>query len=97
LLLRSVNVEGFDTRVDLLFKGVSLMRLREAYEHLSIDEMSNEEALGLLELNIDLPSYGSMFVLNGGDGYVHATRCLWNEDRGDHRTPSKFGPLRGTD
>jgi hypothetical protein len=97
LLLRSVNVEGFDTRVDLLFKGVNLMHIREEYRHLVIDEISDEEVREKLGLDIDLPSHGVMFVLNDGAGYIHAVRCLWHEDSGGHHVPSKFGPLRGTE
>ncbi|MFG2594567.1 hypothetical protein [Streptomyces sp. NPDC048462] len=97
LLLRSVNVEGFETRIDVLFTAVELMHLQPYCARLEISEATSVERGRILgdQLAAELP--GTLYLLNGGEGYVLARRCSWHEDLGDHHTPSKFGPLRGTE
>ncbi|UQA91543.1 hypothetical protein [Streptomyces halobius] len=97
LLLRSVNVEGFDTRLDVAFMAVELMHLRPYYSHLEISEAHSEERERILGSHSSTKAAGTLYLLNGGKGYVLARRCSWHEDLGDHHTPSKFGPLRGTE
>ncbi|WP_406400672.1 hypothetical protein [Streptomyces uncialis] len=97
LLLRSVNVEGFETRIDVLFAAVELMYLQPYCARLKISEATDVERGQILggRLAAELP--GTLYLLNGGEGYVLARRCSWHEDLGDHHAPSKFGPLKGTE
>ncbi|MFE9509130.1 hypothetical protein ACFYNU_02470 [Streptomyces sp. NPDC006643] len=97
LLLRSINVANSDTRIDILFSNVSMLHLTPSFDRLRVDR---------LELSDPIPSIYkagieggevSVFLLNGGEGYVYATHCDWHEDLGGTRTPSKFGPLRGVE
>lgn len=97
LLLRSIDVEGFETRIDVLFASVELMHLRPVFARLDITEASEAERgriLGNSDSEMRLP--GKLYVINEGEGYVLARQCAWHEDLGDHHAPSKFGPLRGT-
>ncbi|WP_234320224.1 hypothetical protein [Streptomyces sp. SBT349] len=71
------------------------MKLQPSFEPLAIHRADEEEAAQFL--GAQLPSYGSLFLLNDGSHYVCASTCSWHEDQGDHRTPSRFGPLRGTE
>ncbi|MEU2760137.1 hypothetical protein [Streptomyces sp. NPDC007094] len=97
LLLRSVNVEGFNTRLDVAFMAVELMHLQPDYGHLEISEANNEERGQILGAQSSDSAAGTLYLLNGGEGYVLARKCSWHEDLGDHHAPSKFGPLRGTE
>ncbi|MEU9887493.1 hypothetical protein [Sphaerisporangium sp. NPDC051011] len=97
LLLRSVHVEGFDTRIDVAFANVGLMLLRSSYNSLSVfkaDEAEKEELAAHQPVELDGMS---LFLLNDRTSYVLAANCAWHEDHGDHHTPSRFGPLRGTE
>jgi hypothetical protein len=94
LLLRSYHAQKYDTRIDMLFSLVSLMKLRPSYEPFAIQEASEEEAIRFLAEQ--RPSHGSLYLINGGEGYICATKCVWHEDEGNHRTPSHFGPMHGT-
>jgi hypothetical protein len=94
LLLRSYHPDLYATRVDLAFLSVGLMKVQASYESLTVQVADPGEVARFLG-ETALP-YGSLFLLNGGAGYVHAGRCSWHEDEGDHKTPSRFGPLRGT-
>ncbi|MBX9393033.1 hypothetical protein K4749_05395 [Streptomyces sp. TRM72054] len=97
LLLRSVNVEGFETRIDVLFTAVELMHLQPYCARLEISEATSEEKGEILGDQLAAKIPGKLYLLNGGEGYVLARRCAWHEDLGDHHSPSKFGPLRGTE
>ncbi|WP_461036516.1 hypothetical protein [Streptomyces mayteni] len=97
LLLRSYHAQQYATRIDIVFPNVSLMRLEPSYEPLEIHEAGPEEVADLLGDRVGKPDRGRLFLLNHGAGYVRAADCAWHEDQGDHRTPSRFGPLRGTD
>lgn len=97
LLLRSHRPDLYDTRIDVLFPAVTLMHLKPSYRQLSIHEANEQERREILgddtALNL---SHGLLFLLNDGEGYVHAASCSWHQDEGDHRAPSRFGPLSGT-
>ncbi|MBD3005596.1 MULTISPECIES: hypothetical protein [unclassified Streptomyces] len=95
LLLRSVNIEGTESRVDILFSNVNLMHVSNSFESLSIDRMEISEARDFLQLGTPLQNKGHIFLLNGGEFYVQGSHCEWHEDLGGPRTPSRFGPLRG--
>lgn len=97
LLLRSVNVEGFETRIDVLFTAVELMHLRPYCARLEISEATSMERGNILDGQLAAELPGTLYLFNGGEGYVLARRCSWHEDLGDHHAPSKFGPLRGTE
>ncbi|MBH5336702.1 hypothetical protein IHE55_18765 [Streptomyces pactum] len=96
LLLRSVDVTRYDTRIDVLFSNVELIHLEPDMERLSIDRLTLAEARELLPDSHD-PNHGSVFLVNDGQGYVHASHCRWHEDEGGPHSPSRFGPLRGTE
>jgi len=71
------------------------MHVRDSYESLTV---TREEPDGRAIMD---PSWLSeplqCFVVNGGPDYLLATNFGWHEDHGDHHTPSKFGPLPGTE
>ncbi|MBO8195213.1 hypothetical protein ITI46_26710 [Streptomyces oryzae] len=99
LLLRSFDPDEYETRIDVLFPAVELMMLRPAFETLAIQELSTTEAQDfLVDRRAPQPQpWGTLYVINDGEGYVQAASCKWHEDEGDHHTPSRFGPLRGTE
>lgn len=96
LLLRSADSDRYGSRVDVLFPAVELMKLRPTYDSLRIDIATAEDQARIFGEAPPSFSHGSLFLLNGGEGYVWAADCQWHEDDGDYRTPSRFGPLRGT-
>jgi hypothetical protein len=99
LLLRSLQPEAFNTRIDVCFPAVSFMQLQDGYDSLTMDLASEEEKAVFLEsrsVKIANPR-GKLYLLNDGDGFVVSATCDWEEDEGDHHTPSAFGPLRGTE
>ncbi|MCL6296973.1 hypothetical protein [Streptomyces kronopolitis] len=95
LLLRSVNAERDNSRVDVLFPAVSLMHLKPSFGALEIHEADDDDLLKFLPESGD-KHHGKLYLLNHGEAYVCAAQCVWNEDDGDHHSPSRFGPLRGT-
>ena len=98
LLLRSYR-PSYETRIDVCFPAVSLMHLKDGYDTLTLDLATEEEKLEFLTVrNVAIDGLrGKLYVLNNGDGYIVSASCKWNEDEGDHHTPSVFGPLRGTE
>jgi hypothetical protein len=97
LLLRSVNVEGFDTRIDVVFTNVELMLIKPVYDHLRIDLGDNKDKERAMRNPSEYTTKKELYFLNGESSYVIAGKVAWHEDHGDHHTPSKFGPLRGTE
>lgn len=96
LLLRSVNVEGSETRIDVLFSNVSKLHLTPSLDYLKIDKLSPTDIGTMAHVGVpDRPST-VVFMLNDGESYIHATHCEWHEDLGGPGSPSKFGPLSGT-
>ncbi|WP_157868473.1 hypothetical protein [Streptomyces caatingaensis] len=96
LLLRSFHPQKYTTRIDVAFPAVTLMHLQPSYETLSVRQATEEERLRILGATAEKITHGNLFLLNEGEGYVHAADFSWHEDSGDHHTPSSFGPLRGT-
>ncbi|WP_052851295.1 hypothetical protein [Streptomyces avicenniae] len=94
LLLRSFHPQRYSTRIDVAFASVSEMKVAATYERLTVQEA--EGRLAHDTLGREPLGHETVYLLNGGAGYVCATRCAWHEDDGNHKTPSKFGPLRGT-
>ncbi|WP_157594356.1 hypothetical protein [Streptosporangium amethystogenes] len=97
LLLRSIDINDSTKRIDLLFSNVERMQVSSEYNHLTIEEFASSTDPKLSELGLQVPKFGKIFLINGGPDFVTATHCQWHEDDGDARSPSKFGPLRGTD
>ncbi len=97
LLLRSLDVTKYATRIDVLFSNVKRMHVATKYEELIIQQIDSPTDLRLSEYGIQLPNDGSIFLMNNGPDYVSATHCQWHEDEGGAHTPSRFGPLRGTE
>jgi hypothetical protein len=96
LLLRSYEPDVYDTRVDVFFGGVELVRLKPNYDELRIFEGGADDRSSLLAGVPELLNVGRLYVLNDPTFYVIARRCAWHEDRGNHHAPSKFGPFRGS-
>jgi hypothetical protein len=96
LLLRSFDPDLYDTRVDVVFPAVSLMCLEPTYSGLEIHQAGDNEISAVITAERELNTGGSVYLLNGGRGYVCAAKVAWFEDEGDHRAPSRFGPLPGT-
>ncbi|MBH5336700.1 hypothetical protein IHE55_18755 [Streptomyces pactum] len=96
LLLRSFHPQKYATRIDVLFSAVALMHLQPSYESLRVERAASQEMADVLPPSTPACDHGSLFLLNGGEGYVQAANFSWHEDNGDHRAPSHFGPLRGT-
>ena len=95
LLLRSLDVPGFDTRIDVLFSHVYVMHLQPTFRELRIDVASNDWRREVVDVPRGVKP--SWYVINDGEAYVFATHCQWHEDQGDSHSPSKFGPLRGVE
>ncbi|GAA3126895.1 hypothetical protein GCM10017600_47410 [Streptosporangium carneum] len=97
LLLRSVRVDGFTTRIDVLFAGVELMRIKPVYSRIAVLRASEEEKRARLLGESEAVLGKHLFLIDGDNDYVVAGGFAWHEDEGDHHTPSRFGPLRGTE
>jgi hypothetical protein len=97
LLLRSVDSGSeMPSRIDVAFFGVRALHLRDDYRSLSIEKVSEVFADGVLDVTVTATEPVARYLVNGGPDYVLATNVAWEEDEGDHRSPSRFGPLRGT-
>jgi len=96
LLLRSVGEGLLPSRIDVAFFGVRALHLRDEYGSLSIEKAAEVSANGVLAVRSTPSEPLARYLLNGGPDYVLATNFAWEEDGGDHRSPSRFGPLRGT-
>ncbi|WP_433517356.1 hypothetical protein ACQP2T_18495 [Nonomuraea sp. CA-143628] len=97
LLLRSLDVERYSTRIDLLFSNVERMHVSSEYSELTVDVITSLPDPKLPDFQPPLPRCGKVFLINGGPDYVAAAHCQWHEDDGGAHSPSKFGPLRGTE
>lgn len=94
-LVRSVNIPGEETRIDVLFSNVRRILLSHEYEHLVIDRLDEGDAG--FEVAAGCEDWENVFLVNGGPDFVVASHFKWHEDVGDARSPSKFGPFRRTD
>jgi hypothetical protein len=96
LLLRSVDGNEAPSRIDVAFFGVRALHLQDEYEDLSIEKAEDVFVDGVLTPVTAAGEPLVRYLVNGGPDYVLATSVAWEEDSGDHRSPSRFGPLRGT-
>ncbi|RMI42044.1 hypothetical protein [Streptomyces triticirhizae] len=94
LLLRSTPTQEHPTRIDVAFSDVTVMRVRDSFASLLLSETTPEQAAAYA--SPDDIRRRNLYLINDGEGYVAAGNCAWHEDEGNHRTPSRFGPLRGT-
>ncbi|MEU8549465.1 hypothetical protein AB0C81_21165 [Streptomyces roseoverticillatus] len=94
LLLRSVNVDDQDTRIDVLFSGVERLNLPSSFQHLQIHKLDAPEVPAIIRDELNNLHRTHIFLLNGQDFFVQATHCQWHQDIGGPATPSKFGPFR---
>lgn len=96
LLLRSVGGDWVPSRIDVAFFGVRAIHIRDEYASLNIEKVADVAAIGVLTVSSVPGEPLARYLINGGPDYVLATNVAWEEDDGDHRSPSRFGPLRGT-
>lgn len=97
LLLRCVGSGSeVPNRIDVAFFGVRAFHLRDDYRSLSIEKAPEVFADGVLDVMVTAGEPLARYLVNGGPDYILATNVAWEEDDGDHRSPSRFGPLRGT-
>lgn len=97
LLLRSVRVGTHDTRVDVLFQGVTAMKLPTSLPGLVIWAANDQQSADITETTGLLPDEDyRFFVLSGTPsyGYVVAAVCVHAEDNGEYFEPSKLWPDR---
>ena len=71
------------------------MHVRDDYSALSLTQVDDVDKVGVISVDRSPSEPLSCYVLNGGPDYVLATSVAWHEDDGDHRSPSRFGPLPG--
>ncbi|QSY51418.1 MULTISPECIES: hypothetical protein [Streptomyces] len=94
LLLRSVNVDEHDSRVDVLFSNVKALHLPTSFDRLRIDRLEGPEIQEVIHEELQDLGRTKVFLLNGAKFFVQATHCQWHEDIGGPSTPSRFGPFR---
>ena len=87
LLLRATKTENHSTRLDLVFKDVSVMMLPRSFDGLAVSRVEPVE-MGLE--SSELISEHSVFRLKGGsfEGYVVAGAFDSNEDELEYYDPS---------
>lgn len=93
LLLRSVRGSTQTTRVDVLFQGVTAMKLPTSLHGLVIWAANDQQTADIAEETGLLPDEDyRFFVLSGtpSDGYVVAAACVHAEDDREYFEPSKL-------
>ena len=78
-------------RIDVAFFGVRAFHLRDEYGSLNIEKAADVFANGVLAVSSTPSEPLARYLLNGGPDYILATNVAWEEDGGDHQTPSRFG------
>ncbi|MGC4119346.1 MAG: hypothetical protein QM765_33230 [Myxococcales bacterium] len=97
LLLRSVKGKGATTRVDIIFKPVSQLRLPTELDGIRVRAVlpsgATPEVTALLE---KCGPDEKLYSLSGDnlDGWVMAGMVAWHEDEGDYGDPSHFSVPR---
>lgn len=93
LLLRSVQDKAHSTQVDVLFMGVSGMKLPTYFQGLQVHHGEIEEtaAIGLSSGSYDLLKQ-KLYKLSGSgwSGSILATVMAWVEDQSEYHEPSKL-------
>jgi len=94
LLLRSNRTAEFDTRVEVLFKGVGAVQLPTVLSGLEVSEIPMEHAPGELRtLLTDEDWIGRKLYMirsGGSTGYVVAIAAFFAEDHGEYYAPSSL-------
>ncbi|WP_158687601.1 hypothetical protein [Streptomyces sp. AA1529] len=88
LLLRSVMLRDFDTRIDIHFDNTDFISMPRSFDTLRITELSPAESLE--HTGKEASGATKAFLLNDEGAYVLATHCNWHEDNKDNRAPSHF-------
>ncbi|MHA6763080.1 hypothetical protein [Streptacidiphilus sp. PAMC 29251] len=84
---------GGPTRVDLLFKPVQAMKLRQDYDGLVVRCATAEEAEGIREQIAPTPTGGDRILVletRGSPDFVVCGAFGWHEDLGGDHEPSRF-------
>ncbi|GAA0490431.1 hypothetical protein Ade02nite_23960 [Paractinoplanes deccanensis] len=92
-LLRSGIAPGADTRVDLMFRAVRTLQLKQRYDSLVVDVVPTEEALrmfGLEERETDGRYVFSLMDGRGRGGYIVAGSLFLTEDDLSEFEPSSI-------
>ncbi|MEU1373834.1 hypothetical protein ABZ442_09240 [Streptomyces triculaminicus] len=97
LLLRSVNVDDRDSRVDVLFSNVKTVYLPTSFDRLRIDRLEESEIHEFIHEELSDLNRTEIFLLNGAKFFVQASQCQWHEDIGGPSAPSRFGPFKRVD
>ena len=99
LLLRSVKRDDFVTRVDVLFKNVSVIQLPTTFDALSISELSEGEEISHILPDFRHEKGKKNFVVRGSQsqvvGYVIAGALAFHEDDLEYHDPSHFWSTSG--
>ncbi|GAA1380910.1 hypothetical protein [Catellatospora chokoriensis] len=94
LLLRSNIRAGCATRIDLMFRGVTALKLRDEYKDLVVDLLSLDAARAELGHEMDAIQSGmfafSIRSASGASGYVVASSVYLSEDDMDYGEPSSI-------
>jgi hypothetical protein len=92
LLLRSTKSDERSTRIDVLFKPVSVVKLRTSLDGLLVWRASAEEVTEIEREVGPTDPRETTFLVKAGEfrGYVVAASCAWHEDDGEHDDPSYF-------
>jgi len=96
LLLRSPNSDSEPTRIDLLFKPVTAMKLRGMYDGLVVRCARDDEAAAVREslAPLALESEQILILETGGiPDFVACSAFGWLEDHGDFHEPSRLGAV----
>jgi hypothetical protein len=95
LLLRSTKSESDLTRLDVLFKPVSALKLRTHLNGLSVREAASPEAARVLAEASEVErSDQHVYIVESHDfnGWVIAAGVWTNEDQGEYSDPSALWP-----
>jgi hypothetical protein len=93
LLLRSRRSDTDATRVEVLFKDVTMLKMPTSFTGLVITEASKDEAAELDPLlDSKVTKYRKVFIIRGDgfSGYVVAAAVFWHEDEGSHLDKNYF-------
>ena len=94
LLLRSNIGRGFAERVDVMFRGVTALRLRSVYPSLAVDLVAARDVSDLVGGDIDAVDPDSYVFSVGAigemGGFVVAASCHLAEDDMEYGEPSSI-------
>lgn len=94
LLLRSSIGRGFAERVDVMFRGVTAVRLRSVYRSLAVNLVASNNVLDLVGVDIEaVESDSHVFSIGAigkAAGFVVAGSCHFAEDDMEYGEPSSI-------